>query len=158
VNGATYNYSFSYNGTSDLGFNISAPGTMYAGSTGSEMAHLFHNALGDIGYCGPSNSTEFTCNGRQPGYGLTNSGPFSNIKSYFYWSATEYAPVPDVAWLFSFDGGEQATGGTAIDFTFYAWAVHDGDVGAAVVPLPATVWLFGGGLMGLIGAARREAA
>jgi len=135
VNGTTYNYYGSpYNGTSDRGFNISAPGTMYAGSTGSEMAHLFHNTLGDIGYCGPSNSTEFTCNGWQPGYGLTNSGPFSNIQSYFYWSATMFAPSTDGAWLFGFHDGEQTTGGTGIDFTFYAWAVHDGDVGTAIAP------------------------
>lgn len=143
VNGATYNYYGSpYNGTSDIGFNISAPGTLYAGSTGSEMAHLFHNTLGDIGYCGPSNSTEFTCNGWQPGYGLTNTGPFSNIKAYFYWSATEYEPSPGVAWLFGFHDGEQTTGGTDIDHMFYAWAVHDGDVGTAIVPAanPA-IWL-----------------
>ena len=156
VNGTNYNYNLSYQGTTDYGFNISAPGTQYAGSTGSEMAHLFHNTLGDIGYCGPSNSTEFTCSGWQPGYGLTNTGPFSNIKSYLYWSATEYAPSPGVAWLFGFDGGEQTTGGTDIDFIFYAWAVHDGDVGTAVVPLPAAVWLFSSGVLGLIGMARRN--
>ena len=135
VNGATYNYDLSYRGTSDIGFNISAPGTMYAGSTGSEMAHLFHITLGNIGYCGPSNSTEFTCNGRQAGSGLTNSGPFSNIRSYFYWSATEYPPSTHVAWLFGFHDGEQTTGGTGIGFTFHAWAVHDGDVGTAITTM-----------------------
>lgn len=156
VNGANYNYDFSYQGTTDDGFNISAPGTTYAGSTGSEMAHLFHNTLGDIGYCGPSNTTEFTCTGRQDGYGLTNTGPFSNIQSYFYWSATEYAPITDVAWLFGFDSGDQTTGGK--EFLFYVWAVHDGDVGAAVVPLPTAILLFCSGLLGLIGISRRKKA
>jgi hypothetical protein len=46
---------------------------------------------------------------------------------------------------------------------FHAWAVHDGnpyqDVNPnAVVPLPAAVWLFGSGLLGLIGIARRRNA
>jgi hypothetical protein len=31
-----------------------------------------------------------------------------------------------------------------------------GNVGAAIVPLPAAVWLFGSGLLGLIGMARRK--
>ena len=46
------------------------------------------------------------------------------------------------------------------DLTFigYAWAVHDGDVGAAVVPLPAAAWLFGTGLLGLIDMARKKVA
>ncbi|MBI5783055.1 MAG: VPLPA-CTERM sorting domain-containing protein, partial [Gammaproteobacteria bacterium] len=39
---------------------------------------------------------------------------------------------------------------------WYALAVRPGDV--AVVPVPAAVWLFGSGLLGLIGVARRKAA
>ncbi len=43
------------------------------------------------------------------------------------------------------------------DYRFgYAWAVRDGDVGA--VPVPAAVWLFGSGLIGLLGVARRKRA
>ena len=37
-----------------------------------------------------------------------------------------------------------------------AWAVQSGDVGA--VPVPAAVWLFGSGLLGLVGVARRKKA
>jgi hypothetical protein len=36
------------------------------------------------------------------------------------------------------------------------WAVHDGDIGA--VPIPAALWLFGSGLLGLVGMAKRKAA
>ena len=32
----------------------------------------------------------------------------------------------------------------------------NGDVGASVVPVPAAVWLFGSGLIGLLGVARRK--
>ena len=31
-----------------------------------------------------------------------------------------------------------------------------GDLNSAVVPIPAAVWLFGSGLMGLVGVARRK--
>ena len=36
----------------------------------------------------------------------------------------------------------------------YSWAVHAGNVGA--VPVPAAVWLFGSGLIELLGLARRK--
>ena len=44
------------------------------------------------------------------------------------------------------------------DFNAYAWAVQSGDVGVAVssVPVPAAMWLFGSGLLGLMGVARRK--
>ena len=38
----------------------------------------------------------------------------------------------------------------------YAWAVRSGDVSA--VPVPAAIWLFGSGLLGITGIARRKAA
>ena len=37
-----------------------------------------------------------------------------------------------------------------------AWAVRDGDVALSAIPVPASVWLFGSGLLGLIGIARRK--
>jgi len=40
------------------------------------------------------------------------------------------------------------------DQGYYAWAVYSGDVSA--VPVPAAVWLFGSGLMGLVGLDRRK--
>jgi len=54
VNGSTYNYTHLNDGSSDDGYNISAPGTVYAGSTGSEMAYLFLYELGNLGYCDAS--------------------------------------------------------------------------------------------------------
>ena len=39
------------------------------------------------------------------------------------------------------------------------YAVHlEGNISAAVVPVPAAVWLFGSGLLGLVGVARRKRA
>ena len=49
VNGVDYIYGMNSNsdGSQDNGFNVSALGTIYEGSTGSEMAHLFYTTLGN---------------------------------------------------------------------------------------------------------------
>lgn len=138
----------SYIGTEDAGYNVSAPGTLYAGSTASEMAHMFYNTLGDKGYCNPATSTVSSCVA-QAGYGLTNTGPFSNVLSFYYWSATEFAPYTNGAWVFIGDAGMQDA--YYKTNSYLAWAVHSGDVGASTVPVPAAVWLFSSGLLGLIG-------
>ena len=83
-----------------------------------------------------------------------NYALFSNIQTY-YWSATSYYIRPsEIAWRFAFRFGEQGSGPK--NSSNYAWAVHDGDVGA--VPIPSAVWLFGSGLIGLVGIARRKKA
>ena len=156
VDGTTeHNTSVSNIGTSDRGYNVSAPGTLYEGSTASEMAYLFYNTLGNLGYCDPELSTISSCS-VQSGSGLTNTGSFINIQSDWFWSATEFAPVTGNAWAFNMDLGFNGDGGDK-SHNFYAWAVQSGDVGAAVVPIPSAVWLFGSGLIGLIGLARRKA-
>ena len=72
-----------------------------------------------------------------------------------YWSGTEFAPDPTDAWVFVFADGHQigVNKGRSLS-SFAGWAVRAGDVGA--VPVPAAVWLFGSGLIGLIGVARRS--
>ena len=108
----------------------------------SELAHMYYTTLGDKGQYNTSGIA-------QAGYGLTNTGPFLNVQSVFYWSATEYAPGTSGAWLFGTDVGLQGSGNKA--YSLYAWAVRAGDVGASAAPIPAAVWLFGSGLMGLVG-------
>jgi hypothetical protein len=134
-------YTNVYQGV-DCGYNITTP---------SEMSHLFYTTLGDKAYYNTSGVV-------QAGYGLTNTGPFSNVQSDYYWSATEYAPSTSDAWYFYANYGNQYHYSKANGM--YAWAVHSGDVGVAVssVPVPATAWLFGSGLLGLISVARRKAA
>lgn len=153
VNGNNFNYGFGYDGSADLGFNVSEQGTAYAGSTGSELAHLYYNSLNDKGYCDPATSTASSCAGPQVGWGLINTGPFTNLQPDYYWSDTEYAPNTANAWYFSFyDGGQYNYDKT---YSMYAMAVRPGDV--AAVPVPASVWLLSSGLLGLIGMARRKA-
>ena len=146
INGSAFNYSYSYNGTTDHGYNISAPGTAYAGATGSEMAYLFFNELGNKAFYDTSG------NPYQAGYGVTNAGPFKNLQSNGYWSDAEYAPDTSVAWGFYTDSGFQGYNGKT--GSIYALAVRPGDV--AAVPLPGAAWLLGSGLLGLIGLARRR--
>jgi len=131
-------YTNIYQGV-DYGYNITAY---------SEMSHMFYTTLGDKAYC----TTSGSCS--QAGWGLTNTGPFSNVQSDVYWSATEYAPYTYNAWLFYFYDGYQLN--LYKTYNYYAWAVHSGDVGAPAVPVPAAVWLFGSGLAGLLGMSRKR--
>ena len=111
--------------------------------TGSDLGNLFYNVLG--GTAGISIVSSHNVN-----YDL-----FSNVHSFSYWSATVYEPfAPDYAWDFAMNLGTQGA-----DYglnTYYAWAVQSGDVSA--VPVPAAVWLFGSGLIGLVGTARHKKA
>ncbi len=82
---------------------------------------------------------------------IPDTANFTNEQAYAYWSGTEYAPDPSFAWGFGTYGGYQH-----YDYKYgqlYAWAVSPGNV--AAVPVPAAVWLFGSGLMGLVGWRRR---
>jgi len=69
-----------------------------------------------------------------------------------YWSGTAFDSIN--TWLTAFNNGHQFT----MDKTFvsFGWAVRTGDVSA--VPVPAAVWLFGSGLIGLVGMGRRKKA
>ncbi|MHB8744174.1 MAG: Lcl domain-containing protein [Sulfuricaulis sp.] len=121
----------------------------YNNPSTSELAHMFYTTLGDKAYYDTSGNPHF-------GNGLTNTGPFSNVPSGYYWSATEYAPDTGYAWYFNTGYGDQ--GSYNKTGNLYAWAVHAGDVGASAVPVPAAVWLFSSGLLGLIGMSGKRRA
>lgn len=122
VNGVSYNYSLSYDGSTDNGYNISAPGSAYPGSTGSEFAYLYYFELGNLSYY------DISGNPAQPGWGLTNKGLFVNFTAIPYWTGTDYGLDTGEAWRFNFyewfetyNGWQQNLGkgnGT------YAWAVR----------------------------------
>jgi hypothetical protein len=137
----TQGCNFAYSGT-NCGYNVD--------TTTSEMSHMFYATLGNKAFFDTSGV------GPQAGSGLTNTGSFYNLQSYTYWSASTW--VIGDAWIFGFNDGSQINDYAGNEY--YAWAVHSGDVGAAVatVPVPAAVWLFGSGLAGLIGFARRHKA
>jgi hypothetical protein len=111
--------------------------------SGGEMGHLYYEELS--GVAGNQISTS----------GDDNLSLFYNIQdeSYSpYWYENGYPPYPDsnLGRRFSFYNGE--TWIPASGNLLYVWAVRD----APVVPIPAAIWLFGSGLLGLIGIARRK--
>lgn len=106
-------------------------------TTEGEYGHLFITELG--------NSLHNS--------GLTNTGPFINMgTAASYWTGTDAPGYGGAAAVvYRYDGYEGA--GYKGSYWLYSMAVHDGNV--APVPLPAAVWLFGAGLLGLVGIRRK---
>jgi len=125
----------SHIGEEDRGHNISAPGGPSEGSARSEMAHMYHNTLGNLSRCDLSLSTTSNCVNR-PSWGLVNTGPFANLHPASYWSETEFLlPTPaNSAWSFNFDDGNQGRGSKVP--AYFAWAVYDGDFGTPINVTP----------------------
>ena len=118
-------------------------GPAFYNCSGSEMGNLYYNVLGGVAGGGePFNA---------------NAELFSNIKTALgYWSTKTNS---NYAWAFGFSSGWVTE--ACIDCAEglrqnFVWAVHDGNAGA--VPLPAAVYLFGSGFLGLSGIARRNKA
>lgn len=90
------------------------------------------------------------------GVSSATPSPFINVQPDYYWTYGSIG-LPSGLYRYRFNF---STGEGYIDDTFYedyVWAVRDGDVGTAVVPVPAAAWLFGSGLIGLFGLSRRKA-
>jgi len=142
INGISYNFSGASNiGESDWGSNISAPGTLYSGSTINEMANLFYNTLGNTYGSG----------------GFKNTGPFTNLETngYYITGTSFILNTYPRDFVFTFSSGSQFyTYSNSNSQQAFVWAVRDGDISA--VPLPASLWLFMSGLMGFIAFNRKN--
>ncbi|MCK9564009.1 MAG: DUF1566 domain-containing protein [Bacteroidales bacterium] len=158
LDGVGFNYVANTNGTADRGFNVSAPGTLYAGSMANELAHLFHNSLGNMGWCAIADGTVGECISPTADnyweWGLVNTGPFDNMVANRYATGVTSTIDPDRAFDFDFSHGQVGTGGKGGNL--YAIAILDGNV--SVVPVPAAVWLLGSGLLGLVAVGRKRRA
>ena len=119
---------FSNAGGTDCGYNVQ---TKSGATVYSEIAHLYYVALGNKAYCKPGSASCV----EQPGWGLTNTGGFSNLQDFGYWSGVPYAPSHLVdAWLFYTGYGLQGVGGQSDEL--FALAVRPGDVTGAVLRVP----------------------
>ncbi len=67
----------------------------------SEMGHLFYTELGNLGYVATDGTSP------QPGWGLSNTGPFSHLVAGWYWSGTDYTAMPPDSWIFNMSNGNQ---------------------------------------------------
>ena len=111
--------------------------------TASEMGNLFYNVLGG------------TWGGQIAFYHNANFDLFQNIDFHVYWSGVETNATvgPPAAWAFRMYDGLQE--GIDTSSAWFVWPVHDGDVGASPVPLPATLFLLAPALGGISFVRRR---
>lgn len=109
--------------------------------TNSQLGELFYNELG--GVAGVNIITTHNVN-----YNL-----FSNVQPpYPFWTSREYTSSESNAWTFYTSNGHQDADDKQSHK--YAWAVSPGQL--AAVPVPGAVWLFGTGILGLLGLKRRK--
>lgn len=125
------------------------------GVSGWRLAAMDANGDGTVVDCAVAVATacldnEYGYHFYQNGIDTENLGPFSNIMTNNYWSSTE--SDAGNAWLFDFNFNDGSQLATSKNYNGYAWAVYDGDI--AAVPVPAAVWLFGSGLLALLGLRR----
>ncbi|MDB4431067.1 DUF1566 domain-containing protein [Pseudomonadales bacterium] len=155
-----YNTATSYDGSSDRGYNIGAPINLMnpnGQSTdflGNELAFMYYQNLGGLAKC----LSATVCLQDSNLYGLQNMSNernlelFSSISPFYYRSKNQANGGSNFGT--SFNSGLQVGLSSASNES--VWLVHDGDIGAAVVPIPAAAWLFGSALAGLLIAKRKR--
>jgi hypothetical protein len=128
----------SFDGSTDYGYN----------NTRSELGHLFAE-LGNLALYDSVGNV-------QGGAGLTNSGPFTNIKNGRYYEDVRFLSYfgEYYAWGFDFSTGQQNQASAyLLPQGSFVTAVRDGDV--ASVPEPSSLLLMSMGILLLVWSRRR---
>ncbi len=126
----------------------------------SELGRMYYDTLGNLGYCSPGGVCE------QPGWGLSNTGPFINLDPARYWLGAEVFYLETQSWLVDMLNGAQAIQSKNFGDGVRGVAVRDGDVcrgGAAEgcfrgVREPASFVLVGLALLGVVITRGRKSA
>ncbi|MES9969183.1 MAG: VPLPA-CTERM sorting domain-containing protein [Candidatus Thiodiazotropha sp.] len=143
VDGVSFNLNKVNDGSADKGYNISSPN--------HEMAHLYYSTLGNLGLCEPR--ADHICDETPGGaWGPHNTGPFQNVREWDYWYGTGNPEIGLETFAFGFNFG--STGTLYFENMLSIIPVLDG--GASPVPVPAAVWLFLTGFLGLAALSRRS--
>ena len=111
----------------------------------SELGNLFFIGLGNYQYPQVTNFNFIDAQTNQ-------LESFSNGQENHYWMSGDYffenGNLSIYKWFYDFNNGNPYN----VDPNYnnqFAWPVHDGDIGLAPVPLPAGIYLFLSGLVGL---------
>ena len=139
--GANWSDTFNYDGSTDIGYNIT--------STHSEMAYMYYVNLALLGAYASSGAAQaaFGIFGNGTTGGQADVGLIRDLQSGTYWSAAAHEPNTTThSWNFQFTEGYQHVNPQTNEF--YAWAVRDGDV--AAVPEPGSLVLAALGVAGLV--------
>jgi hypothetical protein len=171
IDGISFNTMISNDGSTDQGYARTTTDGSDGGwrdSSGtpvSELGYMFYVNLANLGKCDPGRNDQ--CN-IQDGWNQGNNfntGLFTNFSQFNVDTSTgtvgSYATGTDfddtLAWNFGMITGEQALKRKGSGFDrLAAWAVRDGDVALSAIPVPASIWLFCSGLLGLMGLAKRK--
>lgn len=114
--------------------------------TTSPLGKLYYNELGGLGSINLQNGN------LQDGNMPIDQIHFINQREWNYSLGTEYTPVSGFAWGFATNTGLQEE--VAKSNYSYTWPVISGQL--TPVPLPAPLWLFGSGLITLLGFKKRK--
>jgi len=147
--------------------NAWAAGLTLGGISGWRLPNIDVNGDGTVVDCSGGSvagceDNEFGFLYWEEGVTLPSPDPFDNLTASGYWSNTPeltncFDFVNGCAWSFIYTNGLMSSGSRGSEQI--AWAVHSGDVPLLVsVPIPAAIWLFGSGLLGMAGMARLKKA
>jgi hypothetical protein len=144
---------------SDCGYNVNT-------GSASELADLWMNTLGNLPYFSPTSgvydgppiSPSNPAPSPQPGWGLSNTGPFINMTQGTYWSGLQ-DPANNTqnslhSRMFVFNSGFQGIKSKLQ--SGYVLAVRSGDIALTAVPIPPSLLLFTTGILGLLGFLKRH--
>jgi hypothetical protein len=124
VNGSAFQFNSlssdvsGYTGSIDLGYNISAPGSTYPGSTASELAYLFYNVLGSV--------AKYSVTGVAQDFESNTDEPLLDVAANDYWTSQTYGS--DGAIAFDLSQGSQYAF-VAESWHFHVIVLRSGDSG-----------------------------